>query len=126
MTRWHSQVQERCTALEVQRKPCVSEMLRWKLSGSPLPFGNGMPGPDLKTNHIQIDVMGSVDVQIRDELERVVPMMIMWDPADRNQASLIINHSIIFDVEQMCRNHNAGWRSCEISSSSHGASGLGF
>eukprot|EP00798_Chlamydomonas_sp_ICE-L_P009265 gene9265-16416_t len=73
-----------------------------------------MPGPDLKTNHIQIDVMGSVDVQIRDELERVVPMMIMWDPADRNQASLIINHSIIFDVEQMCRNHNAGWRSCEI------------
>jgi hypothetical protein len=73
-----------------------------------------MPGPDLKTNHIHIDVMGNVDEQIRDELERAVPMMIMWDPADRYQVSLIINHSIIFDVEQMRRNHKAGLRSCEI------------
>lgn len=34
--------------------------------------------------------------------------------ADRTQVSLIIHHTIIFDVEQMRRNHKDEVRCCEI------------
>ena len=73
-----------------------------------------MPGPDLKTKPIHLDVTGDVDEQIRDELERVVPLKIMPDLADRAHVSLIINQSVIFDVEQMRRNPKAEGRSREV------------
>ena len=60
-----------------------------------------MPGPDITTNRIRINVMGDIDMQLDEEFALAVPLGIIWDQVQRAQVRMIIMESIMPDVSAM-------------------------